>query len=47
KKEILPYEVDSVKAESAAIFKAKWVQAKTNEKYQELLAKYKQMYELE
>ncbi len=38
KKEILPYEVDPVKAESAAIFKAKWVQAKTNEKYQELLA---------
>ncbi|MEH2377347.1 MAG: DUF4385 domain-containing protein [Nostoc sp.] len=47
KKEILPYEVDPVKAESAAIFKAKWVQAKTNEKYQELLAKYKQIYELE
>ncbi|MHC5776913.1 DUF4385 domain-containing protein [Nostoc sp.] len=47
KKEILPYEVDPVKAESAAIFKAKWVQAKTNEKYQELLAKHKQMYELE
>ncbi|WP_373526144.1 DUF4385 domain-containing protein [Nostoc sp.] len=46
KKEILPYEVDPVKAESAAIFKAKWVQAKTNEKYQELLAKHKQMYEL-
>ncbi|MCG6135140.1 MAG: DUF4385 domain-containing protein [Nostoc sp. LLA-1] len=45
KKEILPYEVDSVKAESAAIFKVKWVQAKTNEKYQELLAKHKQMYE--
>ncbi|MBN3872047.1 MAG: DUF4385 domain-containing protein [Nostoc sp.] len=47
KKEILPYEVDPVKAESAAIFKAKWIQAKTNEKYQELLAKHKQMYELE
>ncbi|MEH1833322.1 MAG: DUF4385 domain-containing protein [Nostoc sp.] len=47
KKEILPYEVDSVKAESAAIFKAKWVEAKTNEKYQELLAKHKQMYELD
>ncbi|WP_341524685.1 DUF4385 domain-containing protein [Nostoc sp. UHCC 0302] len=46
-KEILPYEVDPVKAESAAIFKAKWLQAKTNEKYQELLAKHKQMYELE
>ncbi|MEH2411183.1 DUF4385 domain-containing protein [Nostoc sp.] len=45
KKEILPDEVDSVKAESAAIFKAKWVEAKTNEKYQELLAKHKQMYE--
>ena len=45
KKEILPYEVDPVKAESAAIFKAKWVEAKTNEKYQELLAKHKQMYE--
>ncbi|MEH2309237.1 DUF4385 domain-containing protein [Nostoc sp.] len=45
KKEILPYEEDPVKAESAAIFKAKWIQAKTNEKYQELLAKHKQMYE--
>lgn len=46
KKEILPYELDPVKAESAAIFKAKWIQAKTNEKYQELLAKHKQMYEV-
>ncbi|MEH2052303.1 DUF4385 domain-containing protein [Nostoc sp.] len=45
KKEILPDEVDPVKAESAAIFKAKWLQAKTNEKYQELLAKHKQMYD--
>ncbi|MBG1267394.1 DUF4385 domain-containing protein [Nostoc sp. WHI] len=44
KKEVLPYEVDPVKAESAAIFKAKWVQAKTNEKYLQLLAKHKQMY---
>ena len=47
KKEILPYEVDPVKAESAAIFKAKWVEAKTNEKYQKLLAKHKQMYEVD
>ncbi|WP_193198842.1 DUF4385 domain-containing protein [Nostoc sp. MG11] len=46
KKEILPYEVDPVKAESAAIFKAKWVEAKTNEKYLQLLAKHKQMYEV-
>lgn len=47
KKEILPYEVDSVKAQSAAIFKAKWVEAKTNEKYQKLLAKHKQMYKVD
>jgi Domain of unknown function (DUF4385) len=47
KKEILPYEVDAIKAESAAIFKVKWIQAKTNEKYQKLLAKHKQMYEVE
>ncbi|MEH2027847.1 DUF4385 domain-containing protein [Nostoc sp.] len=47
KKEILPYEVDPVKAESAAIFKAKWIQAKTNDKYQELLAKHKQMYKVD
>lgn len=46
KKEILPYDVDPVKAESAAIFKAKWIQAKTNEKYLQLLAKHKQMYEI-
>ncbi|MBD2195361.1 MULTISPECIES: DUF4385 domain-containing protein [Calothrix] len=47
KKEILPYEVDPIKAESAAIFKVKWIEAKTNEKYQALLAKHKQMYELD
>jgi hypothetical protein len=44
KKEILPYEEDPVKAQSAAIFKAKWIQAKTNEKYQQLLAKHKEVY---
>lgn len=47
KKEILPYEVDPIKAESAAIFKLKWIQAKTNEKYQALLVKHQQMYELD
>ncbi|MEH2060550.1 MAG: DUF4385 domain-containing protein [Nostoc sp.] len=47
KKEILPDEVDPVKAESAAIFQAKWVLAKTNDKYQELLVKHQQMYELD
>ncbi|MFS0517501.1 DUF4385 domain-containing protein [Nostoc sp. UIC 10607] len=46
-KEILPYEVDPVKAESAAIFKVKWMQAKTNQKYQELLTRHKQRYEVD
>ncbi|NMG06375.1 DUF4385 domain-containing protein [Brasilonema sp. UFV-L1] len=45
RKSILPNEVDPVKAESAGIFKEKWIQAKTNEKYLQLLAKHKQMYE--
>ncbi|HEY9902029.1 MAG TPA: DUF4385 domain-containing protein [Candidatus Sericytochromatia bacterium] len=45
RKDILPNEVDLVKAESAAIFKEKWMQAKTNEKYLQLLAKHKQMHE--
>ncbi|MBD2434424.1 MULTISPECIES: DUF4385 domain-containing protein [Fischerella] len=43
--DILPYEVDPIKAESAKIFKQKWIQAKTNEKYLQLLAIHKQMYE--
>jgi hypothetical protein len=40
RKDILPNEVDPVKAESAAIFKEKWIQAKTNEKYLHLLARH-------
>ncbi|RUR75474.1 DUF4385 domain-containing protein [Chlorogloeopsis fritschii PCC 9212] len=47
RKDILPYQVDPLKAESAAIFKEKWIQAKTNDKYLQLLAKHKQMYEQE
>jgi hypothetical protein len=47
RKDILPNEVDLVKAESAAIFKEKWMQAKTNDKYLRLLAKHKQMHEQE
>ena len=42
RKEVLPDEVDPVKAESAAIFKEKWQQAKANEKYLQLLAKHKE-----
>ncbi len=45
REDILPNEVDPVKAESAAIFKEKWMQAKTNETYLELLEKHKKMYE--
>jgi Domain of unknown function (DUF4385) len=47
RQDILPYEVDTIKAESAAIFKAKWMLAKTNDKYLQLLAKHRQMYEQE
>ncbi|MBF2006866.1 MAG: DUF4385 domain-containing protein [Chlorogloeopsis fritschii C42_A2020_084] len=47
RKDILPYQVDPLKAESAEIFKEKWIQAKTNDKYLQLLAKHKQMYEQE
>ncbi len=47
RQEILPNEVDPIKAESAAIFKLKWIEAKTNQKYLQLLAKHKQMYEKE
>lgn len=45
RKEILPNEVDPVKAKSAAIFKEKWTSAKTNEKYLQLLKQHQQMYE--
>ncbi|MEG3847043.1 DUF4385 domain-containing protein [Microcoleus sp. herbarium19] len=45
RKDILPLEADPVKAESAAIFKEKWMLAKTNEKYLQLLARHRQMYE--
>ena len=47
RQEILPNEVDPIKAESAAIFKLKWTEAKNNPKYLQLLTKHKQMYEKE
>jgi hypothetical protein len=46
RKDILPLEADPVKAESAAIFKEKWMLAKTDRKYLQLLAKHRQMYEI-
>lgn len=47
RKEVLPQEVDPIKAKSAEIFKEKWLQAKANEKYLQLLAKHKERYEQE
>jgi hypothetical protein len=46
RKEILPFDLDPIKAKSAAIFKTKWEQAKNNIKYQELLKQHKQKYEV-
>ncbi|MEB3216949.1 MAG: DUF4385 domain-containing protein [Nostocales cyanobacterium 94392] len=40
RQDILPNQEDPVKAESAAIFKEKWLQAKNNEKYLQLLAEH-------
>ena len=45
RKEILPLDIDPVKARSAEIFKAKWQQAKTNDKYQQLMQQHKDKYE--
>jgi hypothetical protein len=44
RKDILPNEVDPVKAECAEIFKQKWQQAKTNDKYIQLLKRHKERY---
>jgi hypothetical protein len=45
RKDILPNQPDPIKAESAAIFKEKWLQAKTHDQYLELLNQHKQLYE--
>ena len=45
RQDVLPNEVDPVKAESAAIFKEKWMQAKTNQKYLQLRSHHQQMHE--
>lgn len=43
-REELPRELDPVKAASAAIFKEKWDQAKQNEKYLQLMEKFRATY---
>ncbi len=45
RKDILPLDIDPIKAKSAEIFKVKWQQAKANNKYQQLLQQHKQKYE--
>jgi hypothetical protein len=44
-KEILPYDVDPIKAKSAEIFREKWQQAKINSKYLQLLANHQAKFE--
>ncbi len=44
RKDILPLDEDPVKAKSAAIFKEKWVAAKANQKYQQMMQKHKAAY---
>ncbi|PSR55304.1 DUF4385 domain-containing protein [Adhaeribacter arboris] len=43
-KYLLPNEIDEVKAAAAEIFKEKWMQAKQNQHYQELMAEHKRKY---
>jgi len=45
RQEILPLEADPIKAASGAIFKQKWLEAKTNPQYLLLKQKHQQMYE--
>jgi Domain of unknown function (DUF4385) len=47
RKDILPYQEDTQKAESAKIFKEKWHQAKSNEKYLLLMENHKKDSKLE
>ena len=44
RKEVLPLDVDPVKAQCATIFKKKWDEAKANPKYQQLMARHKEKY---
>jgi hypothetical protein len=45
RKDILPLDLDPVKAKSAAIFKQKWHEAKNNSKYQRLLQLHQQQHQ--
>lgn len=45
RKEVLPLDLDPVKAKSAEIFKHKWHEAKANPKYQQLLQLHQAKYQ--
>ena len=45
RQDVLPLDIDPIKAKSAEIFKAKWQQAKQNQKYQKLLKQHREQYE--
>ena len=45
RKDILPLDIDPVKAKSAEIFKEKWQEAKANPKYQQLLQLHQKKYQ--
>ncbi|MGL5832518.1 MAG: DUF4385 domain-containing protein [Waterburya sp.] len=45
RKEVLPLDLDPVKAKSAEIFKQKWHEAKANPKYQQLLRLHQAKYQ--
>ncbi|MEL6930915.1 MAG: DUF4385 domain-containing protein [Cyanobacteria bacterium J06600_6] len=44
RQEVLPLDIDPIKAKSAEIFKEKWQKAKANSKYQALLTQHKEKY---
>ncbi|WKN32735.1 DUF4385 domain-containing protein [Porifericola rhodea] len=44
RKEVLPRKEDPIKAKAAAIFKVKWEEAKTNQKYQKMQKAHKEQY---
>ena len=44
RQDVLPLDVDPIKAKSAEIFKARWQEAKANPKYQQLLTRHKEKY---
>ena len=44
RQDVLPLDIDPIKAKSAEIFKAKWQEAKAHPKYQQLLTLHKEKY---